>query len=89
MQQLLDFPEHVEKTEPIRQKQMDTLAFDQDSETLEKQVRDLMQELEDIQEEVRGIWEFRRHYSNRDNLEALQEQKRRLTKWVKQNELPS
>ncbi|CAI8876303.1 HSCB_C domain-containing protein [Brevibacillus sp. IT-7CA2] len=83
MQQLLDYPEHVERTEPTRQKQMDTLAFDQDSGTLEEQVRDLMRELEDIQEEVRGIWEFRRDYPNRDNLESLQEQKRRLTKWAK------
>lgn len=86
---MLDFPEHVEKTETMRQKQLDQLAFDQDSETLEKQVRDLMQELEDIQEEVRGIWEFRRDYSNRDNLMALQEQKRRLTKWAMQNGLQS
>lgn len=86
---MLDFPEHVEKTETMRQKQLDQLAFDQDSETLEKQVRDLMQELENIQEEVRGIWEFRRDYSNRDNLMALQEQKRRLTKWAMQNGLQS
>ncbi|WP_429842767.1 hypothetical protein [Brevibacillus sp. FIR094] len=83
MQQLLDFPEHVEQTEQIRQKQMDTLAFDQDLGTLEEQVQDLMRELEDIQEEVRSIWEFRRDYPNRDNLESLQEQKRRLTKWAK------
>ncbi|MED1801324.1 hypothetical protein [Brevibacillus porteri] len=82
MRQVPDIVEYVEQTEAIRQKQSEQLAFDQDSETLEKQVRDLMQELEDIQEEVRGIWEFRRDYSNRDNLEALQEQKRRLTKWA-------
>lgn len=82
MRQVPDFAGYVDQTEPVRQKQLEQLAFDQDSETLEKQVRDLMQELEDIQEEVRGIWEFRRDYSNRDSLEALQEQKRRLTKWA-------
>lgn len=82
MRQVPDFAGYVDQTEAVRQKQLEQLAFDQDSETLEKQVRDLMQELEDIQEEVRGIWEFRRDYSNWDNLMALQEQKRRLTKWA-------
>ena len=80
---LLDFPEHVELTEPIRQRELETLAFDEDNGTLEEQIRALMLELEDIQEEVRSIWEFRQIYSASDNLAALQEQKRRLTKWAK------
>ncbi|WP_289141491.1 hypothetical protein [uncultured Brevibacillus sp.] len=80
---LLDFPERVELTEPIRQRELETLAFDEDNGALEEQIRALTLELEDIQEEVRSIWEFRQIYSTSDNLAAVQEQKRRLTKWVR------
>lgn len=45
---LLDFPEHVEKTELIRKHQLLPLAFDSDDETdkLAWIVRDVIEELE-------------------------------------------
>ncbi|MDH6351887.1 hypothetical protein [Brevibacillus sp. 1238] len=79
---LLDFPDHVQRTEPIRKRELEALAFDQDDGPLEEQLRALMIELEDIQEETRSIWEFRNDYPVADSLAALQEQKRRLTKWA-------
>ncbi|RNB90190.1 hypothetical protein EDM59_01735 [Brevibacillus nitrificans] len=45
---LLDFPEHIEKTELIRQQQLLPLAFDSDERTdkLAWTVRDVIEELE-------------------------------------------
>jgi excinuclease UvrABC nuclease subunit len=82
MQQLLDFPEHVERTESIRQRQVQSLAFDDLDEAFDREFRALMFELENIMEEARSIQEFRSNHSMRDNLEALHEQKLRLTKWA-------
>ncbi|MFI8714479.1 hypothetical protein [Brevibacillus brevis] len=48
MQQLLDFPEHVEQMEPMRQQQLETLAFDSTEELdmLDWTIRDVVEELE-------------------------------------------
>ncbi len=43
---LPDFPAYVERTEPIRQKQLLPLAFDADDDGLEWVVRDVIEELE-------------------------------------------
>lgn len=43
---LLDFPEYVERTAPIRLRQMQVLAFDDYDDELERTVRDVIEELE-------------------------------------------
>lgn len=86
--QLLDFPEHVERTEPLRQREQELLAFDLSNEALESEIKKLMLELEDItdaaaseiQSELESIWEFKDDYSARDNWIAVQEQKREMKK---------
>ncbi|WP_409362429.1 hypothetical protein [Brevibacillus reuszeri] len=86
--QLLDFPEHVERTEPIRQRQQELLAFDVSDEALESEIKKLMLELEDITDaaaseirsELNSIWEFKDDYSVQDNWGAVQEQKIEMKK---------
>lgn len=88
--QLLDFPEHVERTEPIRQKQQELLAFDVSNEALEDEIEKLMLELEDITDaaasdlrsELESIWEFKDDFSAQDNWNAVQEQKREMKRLV-------
>jgi len=46
MQPLPDFPEHVERTEPMRQRHLHVLAFDVVNEDLEWTIRDVIEELE-------------------------------------------
>jgi len=46
MQPLPDFPEHVERTEPIRQRHLQVLAFDVGNDDLEWTIRDVIEELE-------------------------------------------
>ncbi|MGK5509441.1 hypothetical protein [Brevibacillus formosus] len=84
-----DFPTYVELTENFRKQQKDQLAFDVTNEALEKEIRTLMFELEDIQDtqaaaeirsELESIWEFKNDYSPLDNWLAVQEQKRELKK---------
>ncbi|WP_289135532.1 hypothetical protein [uncultured Brevibacillus sp.] len=45
---LLDFPEHVELTEPIRQREQELLVFDVSDDALDSEIKKLMLELEDI-----------------------------------------
>jgi len=46
MQPLPDFPEHVERTEPMRQRHLQVLAFDVVNDDLEWTIRDVIEELE-------------------------------------------
>ncbi|MGG1531421.1 hypothetical protein [Brevibacillus agri] len=43
---LPDFPTYVERTEPIRQRQLQVLSIGMDDDGLEWTVRDVMEELE-------------------------------------------
>ncbi|WP_188066676.1 hypothetical protein [Brevibacillus brevis] len=73
MQQLLDFPEYVERTEPNRQRQLEPLAFDVDDSGLEWTVRDVIEELELLVEGKATI-------NHEDFVEGIREQARRLIK---------
>ena len=46
MNVLPDFPTYVERTEPTRQKQLQSLEIDEDDDDLEWTVRDVIEELE-------------------------------------------
>ncbi|MFP3390648.1 hypothetical protein [Brevibacillus sp. SIMBA_040] len=72
---LLDFPEYVELTEPIRKQQLETLAFDSDEEmdTLEWTVRDVIEELE-------FLVDLRATMAKEDFKDQAREQARRLLK---------
>ncbi|MCM3143077.1 hypothetical protein [Brevibacillus sp. MER 51] len=73
MQQLLDLPEYVERTEPNRQRQLEPLAFDVDDSGLEWTVRDVIEELELL---VDG----KATMDHKDFVEGIREQARRLIK---------
>lgn len=45
-EQLLDFPQYVERTEASRQRLLHPIAFDDDRDDLEWTVRDVIEELE-------------------------------------------
>jgi hypothetical protein len=45
-EQLLDFPQYVERTETTRQRLLHPIAFDDDRDDLEWTVRDVIEELE-------------------------------------------
>jgi hypothetical protein len=45
-EQLLDFPQYVERTETTRQRLLQPIAFDDDRDDLEWTVRDVIEELE-------------------------------------------
>jgi len=46
MQRLPDFPEHVERTEPMQQRHLQVLAFDVCNDDLEWTIRDVIEDLE-------------------------------------------
>lgn len=87
---LLDFPEHVELTEPIRQREQELLAFDVSDEALDSEIKKLMLELEDITDvaaselrsELKSIWEFKDDYSAQDNWGAVNDLRREIKKFV-------
>ncbi|WP_419878021.1 hypothetical protein [Brevibacillus centrosporus] len=72
---LLDFPEHVEKTELIRQQQLLPLAFDSDDETdkLAWTVRDVIEEME-------FLIDMRATMTTEDFRDGVRDQARRLFK---------
>lgn len=72
-EQLLDFQAHVERTEPIRQRQLHTLAFDEDNDNLEWTVRDVIEELE-------FLIDLRATMTPLDFREGVLEQAKRLLK---------
>ncbi|GEC93081.1 hypothetical protein [Brevibacillus brevis] len=73
MQQLLDFPEHVERTEPNRQRQLEALAFDVDDSGLEWTVRDVIEELE-LLVDGKAVMD------HEDFIDGVKEQAKRLLK---------
>jgi len=70
---LSDFPTYVEKTESLRQQQVEVHAFDIPSD-------DLLYRLEDIMEEFEYIRSTWRDRSLSENREAIQEQIRKLSR---------
>ncbi|GIO06256.1 hypothetical protein J31TS6_22840 [Brevibacillus reuszeri] len=74
-EQVLDFQEHVDQTEPLRQKQLEKLAFDSDEDMgqLDWTVRDVIEELE-------FLVDLRATMTNEDFLDGVKEQARRLLK---------
>ncbi|WP_301170404.1 hypothetical protein [Brevibacillus nitrificans] len=72
---LLDFPEHVEQTESIRQQQLLPLAFDPNEETdkLAWTVRDVIEEME-------FLIDLRATMAPGEFQEGVREQARRLFK---------
>lgn len=68
---LLDFPEYVERTEPIRRRQIQALAFDVHDDQLERKVRDVIEELE-------YLVDIRATLSRSEFREAVRDQTRRL-----------
>jgi hypothetical protein len=72
MQPLPDFPEHVERTQPIRQRHLQVLAFDVRDDELEWKIRDVIEELE-------YLVDVRATMSRSEFREAVIDQARRLT----------
>lgn len=70
---VLDFPSYVERTEPIRQQQNITLAFDVSNDDLLYKLNDMLEELEYI----RDTWKDRSLSQNR---EAIQDQIRKMSR---------
>jgi len=70
---LSDFPTYVQKTESLRQRQAEVLAFDIPSDELLYRLEDIMEEFEYI----RSTWRDRSVSENRD---AIQEQIRKLSR---------
>lgn len=72
---LLDFPEHVEKTELIRQQQLLPLAFDSDDE-MDK----LAWTVQDVIEEMEFLIDLRATMTPEDFRDGVREQASRLFK---------
>ncbi|BAH44548.1 hypothetical protein BBR47_35710 [Brevibacillus brevis NBRC 100599] len=70
---VLDFQEYVEKTEPSRQRSIETLAFDIDNSGIEWTVRDVIEELE-LLVDGKATMDFE------DFVDGIREQARRLLK---------
>ncbi|AWX56918.1 hypothetical protein AB432_018515 [Brevibacillus brevis] len=70
---VLDFQEYVEKTEPSRQRAIETLAFDIDNSGIEWTVRDVIEELE-LLVDGKATMDFE------DFIDGIREQARRLLK---------
>lgn len=70
---VLDFQEYVEKTEPSRQRAIETLAFDIDNSGIEWTVRDVIEELE-LLVDGKATMDFE------DFVDGIREQARRLLK---------
>jgi len=70
---LLDYPAYVDRTEPARQRLLQSLAFDDAGSDLEWTVRDVMEELE-------FLIDIRATMAPEDFLDGVKEQARRLLK---------
>lgn len=70
---VLDFQDYVEKTEPSRQRAIETLAFDIDNSGIEWTVRDVIEELE-LLVDGKATMDFE------DFIDGIREQARRLLK---------
>lgn len=71
--QVLDIPEHVEQTEATRQRLLQPLAFDDQNDSLEWTVRDVIEELE-------FLVDMRATMAPGEFLEGVKEQAKRLLK---------
>ncbi|CAJ1000990.1 hypothetical protein [Brevibacillus aydinogluensis] len=72
-EQLLDFPQYVERTEPIRQRLLHPIAFDDDRDDLEWTVRDVIEELE-------YLVDMKATMAPEEFVDGVREQARRLLK---------
>ncbi|QDS37997.1 hypothetical protein [Brevibacillus brevis] len=75
MQQLLDFPDYVERTERIRQRGQEKLTFDVDESGIEWTVRDVI-------EELRLLVDGKATMDLEEFIEGIREQGRRLQRGV-------
>lgn len=69
----LDFQEHVERTEPSRQRLLQPLAFDDQNDSIEWTVRDVIEELE-------FLVDMRATMASEDFQSGVRDQARRLLK---------
>lgn len=76
-----DFPEHVEKTESYRQRQLGPTAFDEPAELVDTRIGLLVEFLENITEEVRGIQETARDRTPTENMDLVKNELRRVLVW--------
>ncbi len=72
-EQLLDFPQYVERTEPTRQRLLHPIAFDDDRDDLEWTVRDVIEELE-------YLVDMKATMAPEEFVDGVREQARRLLK---------
>lgn len=70
---LLDYQEHVEQTEATRQRLLQPLAFDDQNDSLEWTVRDVIEELE-------FLVDMRATMAQGEFLDGVREQAKRLLK---------
>ncbi|TRY25949.1 hypothetical protein FOI68_09435 [Brevibacillus sp. LEMMJ03] len=73
LEQLLDFPQYVERTEPTRQRLLHPIAFDDDRDDLEWTVRDVIEELE-------YLVDMKATMAPEEFVDGVREQDRRLLK---------
>jgi hypothetical protein len=72
-EQLLDFPQYVERTEASRQRLLHPIAFDDDRDDLEWTVRDVIEELE-------YLVDIKATMAPEEFVDGVREQARRLLK---------
>jgi hypothetical protein len=72
-EQLLDFPQYVERTEAARQRLLQPIAFDDDRNDLERTVRDVIEELE-------YLVDMKATMAPEEFVDGVREQARRLLK---------
>jgi len=72
-EQLLDFPQYVERTEASRQRLLHPIAFDDDRDDLEWTVRDVIEELE-------YLVDMKATKAPEEFVDGVREQARRLLK---------
>jgi hypothetical protein len=72
-EQLLDFPQYVERTETTRQRLLQPIAFDDDRDDLEWTVRDVIEELE-------YLVDMKATMAPEEFVDGVREQARRLLK---------
>ncbi|AYK08898.1 hypothetical protein [Brevibacillus laterosporus] len=82
MKQISDFPEYVEQTESRRQRRLGPTAFDEPAELMETRIGLVIESLEDITEEVRGVCETARDRTPSENKELVKNELRRVLVWL-------
>ncbi|MCR8939799.1 hypothetical protein O0555_21090 [Brevibacillus laterosporus] len=77
-----DFPEYVEQTESFGQRRLGPTAFDEPAELMETRIGLVIESLEDITEEVRGVHETARDRTPSENKELVKNELRRVLVWL-------